>query len=111
MSKRTYSSVKVYSKVRCMSDGHHWFSVKLDYTSGGYLTREYSPGYGFDGLGYALGWTAPAYVEAMVKHEIGQMCRDNVFNVYECDRDGNKRRDDLRYHNADVFKWYAENYK
>lgn len=111
---RKYTDVKVSASVRCMSDGHHWFHVRYtayQNSKSVFVWRDYNPSVGFAGLGYALGWQAPKYLIAEVDRQIGQMCRDNQFKVYECDRDGNERYDDLRYHDPDVFKWYAENYK
>lgn len=102
--ERRFTAIKVFSRVRCMSDGHYWFHVQV-FDKNKRTVRSYSPGYGFDGLGYALGWNAPAYVTDEVKSQIKAGIIEKKFTVYECDRDKNERTEGLRYH--DLRYWYG----
>lgn len=47
----------------------------------------------------------PNYVYETVERQILDMIRAGKLRFYECDRDGNKRYENLRYHSADSFEW------
>lgn len=105
-SQRRYSNVKVLTEVRCMSDGHYWFTVMMD----GGPSRSYQPESGFEAVkrAWQLTWEAPKYLTTETDRLIAEGCREGRFKVYECDRDGYKRYDKLRYHDPAIFAWYAE---
>lgn len=106
VSKRRFSNVQVLTEVRCMSDGHYWFRVTMD----GGPVRSYQPECGFEAVAKAwqFTWEAPKYLIAETDRLIAKGCREGRFKVYECDRDGWKRYEDLRYHDPAMFAWYAE---
>ena len=70
--------------------------------------RSYDPTHGFEGRGHWFTWTAPQYLIAEADRLIAQGCREGRFKFYEYDRDGNKRYENLRYHDGEHVQWLAE---
>lgn len=107
MAQRRFTNIRVSSEVRVMSDGHFWFRV---FMTGG-VPRDYAIDLGFmeadNAPSSVMGWKAPKYLVEEVDKQIGVMFRDKTAKFYECDRDGWKRYDNLRYLDMDMVAWWA----
>ena len=91
---RVWKLLKVSSTVYCTSTGHYFFSCVFDYHHSR-PTIQYCLNGGTDK-------PLPKYALAAIKEHIGFEGPDK-FKVYECDRDGNARYTDLRYHDPEYF--------
>lgn len=99
-----FTNVRLRKEVRVMSNGHYWFRVSMD----GGRTRDYAPDTGFDGLGNSFSWAAPKYLIAETDRLIADGCATGYFVFYEHDQDGNRRYDNLRYHDPEHIQWWAD---
>lgn len=97
MKPHKYSITGIASEVRIFSNGQYSFKVFID--GGTFWYRYYGPGFGIEGFA-----AAPAYLYIAIKDAIADGIRDKKFKWYECDRDGNKRYSDLRYHDLDYLR-------
>lgn len=97
MKLRKYSVRGIATEVRIFSNGQYSFKVFIDGCTFWY--RNYSPGFTIDDF-----TNAPAYLYIAIKDAIADGIRDDRFKWYECDRDGNKRYGDLRYHDLDCLR-------
>lgn len=100
MPQPKYAHIYVSRQVNVSSSGHYHLEVSWD--GGG---RDYSIGDGF--LTDEGTWAgAPQYLEQEVKRQIAEMFRDGSAKFFEYDLQGNKRWENLRYHNpAQVARW------
>lgn len=104
-----YTNIHVWNRVNCSSSGHYTAHVTM---TGG-PSRYYSLESGFlsNSDNYALWETAPAYLEHEVKRQLIKMIEDNTIIIYENDRNGCARTENLRYHEPDELNWFAEYYR
>lgn len=101
---RRYSNVRILTEVYVTSHADYWFKVMMD----GGPSRSYCPHVGFEGRGHWITWEGPKYLIDEVDRQIAQGCRDGRFKFYERDRDGNKRYDNLRYHDDEHVQWFID---
>jgi hypothetical protein len=100
MKPRKYTNIKVLTRVRCMSDGYHWFTVIADGLGRDY----YQPSIGFEKL-----TNAPKYLCNEVEHQIAQGFKENRFVIWERTKDdGERYAPDLRYHSQEMVDYYIE---
>lgn len=96
MTRRAYTEAKVIGDINCSSSADHFIDVKLLKRG---VWHKYA--YHFEG-GSFIGkrsWDIqiPAYARRMVDEAILADLKAGA-RVFEYDRDGNKRYDELRYH-------------
>ncbi len=96
----------INERVYCSSTGHYQARVHVDRDG----KREHYE-YDFDGTLLWKGkrdWrerACPKYLEAAILEKLRELYADGILRVYENDRDGNRRYDDLRYHVPEQFEW------
>jgi hypothetical protein len=95
-TERKWQLVRISPRVYCDSHGHHHFFARFRVRGRGMVSVEWF----FD-------WVAcpaiPKYAHIAIEEAIGYAGPAH-FRVYEHDRDGNERTDDLRYHDEDYFE-------
>lgn len=98
--KRKYTVIQVNSLVYVSSSYHHFFSVVIKEHEHRY-SRDYSIECGYFSSKHSVTIELPKYVVREVERLIHEGFKAKRFTYHEYDRDGNKRFDDLRYHDAD----------
>jgi len=96
--KRKYN-VKVFSEVYCSSSGYYVASCLI--TGGGKRDKR-----DIDLAGCRIMWHSqpftyqgyPAYVTRSIADQLKQMSDEGELSVYEYNRDGDRRYQELRYH-------------
>lgn len=111
MSARRFTHVRLLNAVRVMSDGHLIVTVIMD----GGPRRAYSPDYHeFEALPSApsgITWAAPDYLYTVVDALVVDLLSGDRVKYYECDRDGTRRYEGLRYHDPERIAWLIETLK
>jgi hypothetical protein len=102
MTDRAYTEAKVIGDINCSSSADHFIDVKLLKRGVWHKYAYYFEGGSFIGK---RGWDIqiPGYARRMVDEAILADLKAGA-RVFEYDRDGNKRYDELRYHESD---WVA----
>lgn len=99
MKPRKYTNIQVWDGIYCSSTTD--YSVDVTYLENGKRTRRtfWVNQNCFDGLGNQFTWeTAPKYLLHDVNQALYLMLSAGDYQVYEIDRDGEKRYENLRYH-------------
>lgn len=109
-----YEDIHASNEINCSSSGH--YTVKVWYTDtedGKRWMRHFSlEDYMFCSVKQYLDyWRAPFYLTLEVMRQLQNWLKDGTLKVYEYNRDGVKRYEDLRYHEPAHLKWLIEEMK
>lgn len=99
MTNRAYTEVKVIGDINCSSSADHFIPVKLLKRGKWERYDYYFEGGSFIGV-RSFDVVIPAYARRMVDEAILADLKDGA-RVFEYDREGMKRYDELRYHEPD----------
>lgn len=99
-----YTLTDVFTDVYCSSTGHYGVDVRISYR-GHNRKRSYDFNGGFWLPQAYIPATMPKYIERAVDERLRELYTAGKLRFYECDRDGNRRYDDLRYHDPRAFEW------
>lgn len=98
MPQRKYTAIIVHRDIYC-SSSHNYVGRVTIVSSRKRETRYYDVHNGT--IEQHSNWSEkcyPAYVRNAVKRQYRDMLEQGELSVYECDRDGNRRYHDYRYH-------------
>lgn len=96
MKPRKFHSIQIHRHANVTSTGHYGWEVSYRDTSGNRHHRWYHYG-----LMKPMEFKAPKYLIAEVERLIAADIENGITVFYEFDRDGNKRYENLRYHDPD----------
>jgi len=96
---RKWLLLGVSRRVYCDSSGHHHFFARFAVRRKGKGVRRVEVEWFLDGT---TDKAIPDYADVAIRERIGFDGPEH-YTVYEKDRDGNERTDDLRYHDAAFF--------
>jgi hypothetical protein len=101
---RKYQNIRVGFAVNCSSTGH--YSARVDYSivarDGSVKKRKRT--WFYIGTKSAL----PQYVQDEIFRQLRALYCDGELSIYENDRDGNARYEDLRYHEPRHFEYMID---
>jgi hypothetical protein len=110
MNPRKYTNVHVIDEFYCSSSGDYF--AKVFWNENGQkprVTKTFHVNAGvFLGTGRAMFWDAPAYLIKEVYGGLWWAVKTGDYQVYEYDREGNERREELRYHEPERFRALVE---
>ncbi len=107
MKPRKYQDIRVIDEVYVSSSNHHFFRVVMKQLSGDkrlHINDDYAFGCAepFEHRRY------PKYVLEAVERAILELLKSDKAIFHEIDRDGEKRYEDLRYHEDRDTAWMIE---
>lgn len=107
MRKRKYTNIVVYDDFNCSSS--YDYVVRVSWKENGEWaeTREFwvnQNAFIARGHNYMTWESAPRYLVNEVNQALWQAVTRGDYQVFEYDRDGAQRYENLRYHNANYFK-------
>lgn len=111
MKPRAYTDVDVSTILYCSSDSHHhvhvWFKRRGKRGVNAHISATYCVEFGWLDNLHPQGnedLRVPAYLRREIKRQLLAHLEAGTVKVHEYDRDGNKRWENLRYHEDD---WVA----
>lgn len=106
-----YENIHVGKRIYVSSTSHCFVRVRFDECRSGRVVKSYNRAYEIGGLmleakdGFIGRFTVPNYMIREVNRQLHETLSAGAVEFYEVDRDGNERRDNLRYFDEQMWEW------